>query len=146
MRHRQHPNYTLCTTKLFVVGVHWFHSVCLSDHLSVCPSACRGCCVTPTVLDGFFPYQAQMTPSMREGVMHNDLWPWPISSMWFNHDCNKTAKICHILPVRSTAHTIMDEFVPYWEQIITSIRGCVVQSDLWPWPISSRSFSHDFAI
>ena len=29
--------------------------------------------------------------------------------------------------------------------MITSIR-CVPQFDLWPWPISSRLFSHDFAI
>ena len=31
-------------------------------------------------------------------------------------------------------------------QIIASMDGCVVCNDLWPWPISSSSFSHDFAI
>ena len=30
--------------------------------------------------------------------------------------------------------------------MVTSMRGCVLHNDLWPWPISSRSFSHDFAI
>ena len=30
--------------------------------------------------------------------------------------------------------------------MITNTRGCVTCNDLWPWPISSRSFSHNFAI
>ena len=30
--------------------------------------------------------------------------------------------------------------------MITNIRGCVKPNDLWPRPISSRSFSHDFVI
>ena len=34
----------------------------------------------------------------REGVAHNDLWHWPISFRSFCYDCNKTAKIWHILP------------------------------------------------
>ena len=33
-----------------------------------------------TVLNGFFPYLAQMITSMRGCVASNDLWPWPISS------------------------------------------------------------------
>ena len=33
----------------------------------------------------------------------------------------------------------------YLAQMITSMRDCVACNDLWPWPISSRSFSHDFA-
>ena len=33
-----------------------------------------------TVLDGFFPYLAQMITSMRGCVAYNDLWSWPISS------------------------------------------------------------------
>ena len=28
--------------------------------------------------------------------------------------------------------------------MITSMRRCVACDDLWPWPISSRSFDHDF--
>ena len=36
--------------------------------------------------------------------------------------------------------TVRNGFIPYLAQMITSIRGCVVYNDLWPWPISSRSF------
>ena len=30
--------------------------------------------------------------------------------------------------------------------MITSMRWCVAHNDFWHWPISSRSFSHEFAI
>ena len=36
--------------------------------------------------------------------------------------------------------TELDGFFPYLAQTITSMRGCVAYNDLWPWPISSRSF------
>ena len=36
--------------------------------------------------------------------------------------------------------TVLDGFFPYSSQLITSMRGCVAYNDLWPWPISSRSF------
>ena len=36
--------------------------------------------------------------------------------------------------------TVLDIFFPYLAQMITSVRGCVEYNDLWPWPISSRSF------
>ena len=62
-------------------GVYWFHSVRPSVH-----PACRVHSVTSTVLDRFFPYQAQMTTSMRGCVAHNDHWPWAISSRSFRHD------------------------------------------------------------
>ena len=29
---------------------------------------------------------------------------------------------------------------PYLAQMITSMRGCVAYNELWPWPISSRSY------
>ena len=35
---------------------------------------------------------------------------------------------------------VLDGFFPYLTQMITSVRGCVAYNDLWPWPISSRSF------
>ena len=38
------------------------------------------CSVMSTVLDGFFPYYAQMINSIRGCVAHNDIWPGPISS------------------------------------------------------------------
>ena len=45
--------------------------------------------------------------------------------------------------VRSVSSTVMDGFFSYWAQMITTMRGCVVHHDLWPWPISSRSFGLD---
>ena len=45
--------------------------------------------------------------------------------------------------VRPVASTVQDGFFPYLVQMINSIRGCVAYDDLWPWPISSRSFGLD---
>ena len=36
--------------------------------------------------------------------------------------------------------TVLNGFCQYLAQMITSMRGCVAYNDLWPWPISSRSF------
>ena len=36
--------------------------------------------------------------------------------------------------------TVLDGFFPYLAQVITSMTGCVAYNDLWPWPISLRSF------
>ena len=89
--------------------------------------------VAPTVLDGFFLYLAQMITISRgcavcyffsESENLNFLqileifWPWP----W------------------KKKSTVLDGFLPYLAQMITSMRGCVAYDDLWPWPISSRSF------
>ena len=89
-----------------------------------------------TVLDGFFPYSAQIITSMRACVAYNDLWPWPISSRWFDLGLENR--------VRSVASTVLDGFFPYLVQMITSMTRCVACDDLWPWPISSRSFDIDF--
>ena len=89
-----------------------------------------------TVLDGFFPYLAEMITSMRGCVAYNDLWPSPISSRSFG--------LGHENLVRSVASTIYDGFFPYLIQMITSMRRCVACDDLWPWPISYRSFDLDF--
>ena len=89
-----------------------------------------------TVLDGFFPYLAQMITNMRGCIAYNDLWPWPISSRSFGYDLENLA--------RSVASTVLDGFFPYLIQMITSMTRCVVCDDLWPWPISSRSFNLDF--
>ena len=88
-----------------------------------------------TVLDGFFPYLAQMITNMRGCVAYNDLWPWPISSRSFGLGLENL--------VRSVASTVLDGFFPYLTQMITSMRRCVACGDLWPWPISSRSFGLD---
>ena len=89
-----------------------------------------------TVLDGFFPYLAQMITSMRGCVAYNYLWPWPVFSRSFGLDLENR--------VRSVASTVLDGFFPYLVQMITSMRMCVACDDLWPWPISSRSFDLDF--
>ena len=36
--------------------------------------------------------------------------------------------------------SVLNWFFPYLAQMITSERRCVAYNDLWPWPISSRSF------
>ena len=41
------------------------------------------------------------------------------------------------------ASTVQDGCFPYLVQMITSMRRCVACDDLWPWPISSRSFDLD---
>ena len=85
-----------------------------------------------TVLDGFFPYLAQIITSMRGCITYNDLWPWPISSKSFGLGLEN--RVC------SVASRVLDGFFPYLVQMITSMRGCVACDDPWPWPISSRSF------
>ena len=89
-----------------------------------------------TVLDGFFPYLAQMITSIRGCVTYNDLWPWSISSRSFGLGLENC--------VRSVASTVLDGFLAYLVQMITSMRRCVACDDLWPWPISSRSLDLDF--
>ena len=44
------------------------------------------------------------------------------------------------LTFKKKTHTVLDGFFPYLSQMTTSMRGCVAYNDLWPWPISSRSF------
>ena len=89
-----------------------------------------------TILDGFFPYLAQMITSMRGCVAYNDLWHWPISSRSFGLGLEN--RVC------SVASTVLDGFFPYLVQMITSMRRCFACDDPWPWPISSRSFDLDF--
>ena len=89
-----------------------------------------------TVLDGFFPYLAQMITNIRGCVAYNDLWPWPISSRSFGLGLENR--------VHPVASTVFDGFFPYFIQMITSMRRCVACDDLWPWPIFSRLFYLDF--
>ena len=107
---------------------------------------CRVSSTTCTVLDGFFPYLAQMITIIRGCVMCIDLWPWPISSRSFSHEfAIKLLKYGTSCCVCFTAWTVLDEFFPYLAQMITSMRGWVAHNDLWPWPISSRLLSFDIA-
>ena len=45
--------------------------------------------------------------------------------------------------VRPVASTVHDGLFPYLVQMINGMRGCVACDNLWPWPISSRSFGLD---
>ena len=51
--------------------------------------------------------------------------------------CPLTFRVCPV------ASTVPDGFFPYLVQMITSMRRCVACDDLWPWPVSSRSFDLD---
>ena len=46
---------------------------------------------------------------------------------------------CSALTLKKKS-TVLRGFFPYLLQMITSMRGGVAYNDLWPWPISSRSF------
>ena len=109
-----------------------------------------------------------MNTSMRGCVAHHDLWPWPISSRSFGLDLeNRVRSVASTVLDRFFLYlaqmiTIIrgcvacyvffriwkfeflanfwDGFFPYLAQMITSMKGCVAYNDLWPWPISSRSF------
>ena len=88
--------------------------------------------VASTVLDGFFLYLAQMITVIRGCVVcyvfseSRNLNFWQIFEI-FDLDLDKKS-------------TVLDGFFPYLAQMISSMRGCVAYNDLWPWPISSRSF------
>ena len=88
-----------------------------------------------------------MIPNIRGCVVHNDFWTWPISSRSFSHDFTiKLLKYGTSCRVCSTACTVLDGFSSFFAQMITSMRGCVVCSDLRPSRIYSRSFRYEFAI
>ena len=83
--------------------------------------------VASTVLDGKFLYLAQMITIIRGCVL-----------------CYVFFKICKFLKFFALdlvkKSTVLDGFFPYLAQMVTSMRGCLAYNDLWPWPISSRSF------
>ena len=62
---------------------------------------------------------------------------------WLAIKLLKYATSCHIC---FRAGRVLDGFFPHLAQMIASIRGFVVRNDFWPWPMSPRSFSYDFAI
>ena len=89
--------------------------------------------VGSTNLDGFFLYMAQMITIIR-GCVACDIF----FRIWKFEFLANFRKIFGLdLEKKST---VLDGFFPYVAQMITSVRGCVVYNDLWPWPISSRSF------
>ena len=76
-------------------------------------------------------------------------WPltltyiFKIIQPWFAVKLLKYVTSCR---VHSTACTVLDGFFLYLAQVITSMSRCFVCNDIWPWPISSRSYNHDFPI
>ena len=89
--------------------------------------------VASTVLDGFFLYFAQMISIIRGCVAcyaFFRIWKFQFLANFKNNfglDLEKKS-------------TVLNGFFQYLAQMITSMRGCVAYNDLWPWPISSRSF------
>ena len=130
----------LTLTFIFKVIQPWF---CNNKY----DMSCRVRSTASTVLGGFFPYLAQMITMVRGCVALDILWTWPLSSRAFSHGfAVKLMKYGTSCRVRSTACTVLDVFFPYLAQMITSIRECVARNNLWPWPVPSRSFSHDSAV
>ena len=106
-------------------------------------TSCHVCSTACAVLDGFFPYWAQMITSISGCLMHNDIWPLPIPFRFFSQEfAIKLLKYGTSCCALSTAHTVLEGFFPYLAQMITSIRGCVVCNNLRPRPISSRLFAY----
>ena len=90
--------------------------------------------VVSTVLDGFFSYVAQMITIIRGCVacyVFFRIWKFEFLAIFLKFSALTLKK----------KSTVLDGFFPYVAQMFTSMRGCVVYNDLWPWPISSRSFS-----
>ena len=84
--------------------------------------------VASTVLDGFFLYLVQMITITRGCVA-----------------CYAFFRIWKFFGLAlEKESTVLDRFFPYLAQMITNMRGCVAYNDLWPWPISSRSFDLHF--
>ena len=89
--------------------------------------------VASTVVDGFFLYLAQMITIIRGCVVC-----YLFFRIWkFEFLANFKKISASTLKKKST---VLDGFFPYVVQMITSMRVCVALNDLWPWPISSRSF------
>ena len=90
-------------------------------------------CVGSTVLDGFFLYLAQMITILSGCVAcyaFFRIWKFEFLANFWNFSALTLKK----------KSTVFDGFFPYLAQMITSMKGCVAYNDLWPWPISSRSF------
>ena len=89
--------------------------------------------VASTVLDGFFLYLVQRITIIRGCVacyVVFRIWKFEFLANFWNFSALTLKK----------KSAVLDGFFPYLAQMITSVRGCVAYNDLWPWPISSRSF------
>ena len=89
--------------------------------------------VASTVLDGFFSYLAQMITINRGCVacyVFFRIRKFEFLANFWNFSALTLKK----------KSSVLNWFFPYLAQMITSKRRCVAYNDLWPWPISSRSF------
>ena len=89
--------------------------------------------VSSTVLDGFFLYLAQVITIIRGCVacyVFFRMWKFEFLANFWNFSALALIK----------KSTVLHGFYPYLAQMITIMKGCVAYDDLWPWPISSRSF------
>ena len=93
-----------------------------------------------TVLDGFFLYLAQMITIIRGGgggggsvacYVFFRIWKFEFLAIYFSFSALTLKKIYSSRWILSIFDT---------KQMITSMRECVAYNDLWPWPITSRSF------
>ena len=92
--------------------------------------------VASTVLDRLFLYLAQMITIIRGCVacyVFFNIWKFEFLANFLKFLA---------LPLKKKS-TVLDGFFPYLAQMITKMRGCIAYNDLWPWPISSRSFGLD---
>ena len=89
--------------------------------------------VASTVLDGLFLYLAQMITIIRGCVAC-----YVFFRIWKLKFLANFKKISALTFKKKS--TVLDGFFSYLAQMITGMRGCVAYNDLWPWPISSRSF------
>ena len=85
--------------------------------------------VASTVLDGLLLYLAHMITIIRCVMClvfskSGNLNFWQIFRPW---------------PWKKKS-TVLNGFFPYLAPVITSMRGCVANNNLWSWPILSRSF------
>ena len=94
-----HMAYILCTgckAVLLNVNIPTFLSVNYTPEQQKYGASFHVRSTTWTVLDGFFPYSAQMITSMRGCVARNDLWSWPISSRLFSCDVTRFMDYIHM--------------------------------------------------
>ena len=89
--------------------------------------------VASTVLGGFFSHLAQMITINRGCVacyVFFRIRKFEFLANFWNFSASTLKK----------KSSVLNWFFPYLAQMITSKRRCVAYNDLWPWPISSRSF------
>ena len=138
--------------------------LCGKDYKYFSPH-CFGCVcsVMPTVMDGFFPYLAQMITSLRRCVVHNDLdlgcdldlgfsrsnfsivlsQEWQGQLMWNKNDVNRLVAEPTVWPWPLTTHMalIMDFLGQILKYKCNCISGIGAPIDIEQ--VGHQSFNHD---